>query len=69
MDGLQTTKCIRDVSSAAIQHDIPIIAMTAHAMQGDREMCLAAGMNDYITKPIAMKTLAEAVDRWSNREL
>jgi CheY-like chemotaxis protein/HPt (histidine-containing phosphotransfer) domain-containing protein len=64
MDGLQATKCIRDVSSASVQHDIPIIAMTAHAMQGDREKCLAAGMNDYITKPIALKALAEAVNRW-----
>ena len=52
MDGLEATQHIRDPQSAVRNHQIPIIAMTAHAMQGDRERCLEAGMNDYVTKPV-----------------
>ena len=52
MDGLEATQHVRDPHSAVLDHDIPIIAMTANAMQGDREKCLQAGMNDYVTKPI-----------------
>ena len=48
MDGKETTQRLRDLGF----HDIPIVAMTAHAMKGDREMCLSSGMNDYMTKPI-----------------
>ncbi len=47
---------------------IPIIAMTAHAMQGDRELCIGAGMNDYITKPISPQALAEVLDKWLPKE-
>jgi len=54
MDGLEATHAIRDAERASGAH-IAIIAMTAHAMAGDRERCLAAGMDDYITKPIAIK--------------
>jgi CheY-like chemotaxis protein/HPt (histidine-containing phosphotransfer) domain-containing protein len=43
---------------------LPIIAMTAHAMQGDRERCIQAGMNDYITKPVSLHALAEVLDKW-----
>jgi PAS domain S-box-containing protein len=47
---------------------IPIIAMTAHAMQGDRERCIEAGMNDYITKPVSPQSLAEVLDKWLPKE-
>jgi len=47
---------------------IPIIAMTAHAMQGDRERCLEAGMNDYIEKPVSPQALAETLDKWLPKE-
>jgi len=63
MDGLEVTRRIRQ-SFAIINPDVPIIAVTAHAMQGDREKCLAAGMNDYIAKPITFKVLAEKLDQW-----
>jgi KaiC/GvpD/RAD55 family RecA-like ATPase/CheY-like chemotaxis protein/HPt (histidine-containing phosphotransfer) domain-containing protein len=68
MDGYEATQQIRNPQSAVTNHGIPIIAMTAHAMQGDRERCLEAGMNDYVTKPIAPQALAEALDKWLPKE-
>ena len=68
MDGLEATRRVRDPGSAVLRHGIPIIAMTAHAMQGDRERCLEAGMNDYVTKPISAQALADAVERWLPRD-
>ncbi|MGR8949100.1 MAG: response regulator [Gammaproteobacteria bacterium] len=62
MDGLQATRIIRDNKSPEIS-GIPIIALTAHAMKGDREKCLAAGMNGYVTKPIKTKILSAEIDR------
>ena len=64
MDGLEATAHIRDPQSAVHNHSIPIVAMTAHAMQGDRERCLQAGMNDYVTKPVSPQALADALARW-----
>ncbi len=61
LDGLTATKLIR---SDGRFRDLPIIAMTAHAMSGDREKSLAAGMNDHITKPINPDKLTEALVRW-----
>src|SRR5207248_6805797 len=46
---------------------IPIIAMTAHAMQGDRDRCLAAGMDDYISKPVTPEAIGTALERWGRR--
>ena len=64
MDGFAATERIRDRNSAVRNHHIPIIAMTAHVMQGDREKCLQSGMNDYISKPVSPLTLAEVLERW-----
>jgi len=58
MDGLDATRNIRKLQAATQPH---IIAMTANAMEGDREMCLAAGMNDYVSKPIRVNELVEAL--------
>jgi two-component system, sensor histidine kinase and response regulator len=52
MGGYEATAEIRDSSSTVLNHQVPIVAMTAHAMKGDREKCLESGMNDYIAKPI-----------------
>ena len=65
MDGLEATRRIRDAKSTVHNHLIPIVAMTASAMKGDREMCLDAGMNDYISKPIDRAELVRALDRWT----
>ncbi|UFS68603.1 response regulator [Geomonas sp. RF6] len=61
MDGLEATRQIRAQEEFA---SLPIIAMTAHAMVKDRERCLSAGMNDYLSKPIAPAELYEALARW-----
>jgi CheY-like chemotaxis protein len=69
MDGLEATRRIRDSQSAVLDHNIPIIAMTANAMRGDRERCLAAGMNDYVSKPVEPQTLAGVLKRWLPMDL
>lgn len=64
MDGYETTREIRNPHSAVRNHDIPVIALTANAMRGDREKCLAAGMNDHVAKPIEPQLLADTLNRW-----
>jgi PAS domain S-box-containing protein len=66
MDGLAATKIIRSPESKVINKDIPIIALTAYAMQGDRDKFFEAGMNDYISKPISLKAVEELLDKWNN---
>ena len=64
MDGFEATRAIRSGKSGALNPKVPIVAMTAHAMKGDRERCLEAGMDDYLSKPIVPQALAEALDKW-----
>lgn len=64
MDGFTATKNIRNGDAGDEYRDIPIIAMTANAMQGDRQKCLDAGMNDYLSKPIIEERLVESLAKW-----
>jgi two-component system sensor histidine kinase/response regulator len=66
MDGYEATAEIRRSESVSGSH-MPIIAMTAHAMKGDRERCLAHGMDDYISKPIQAKELFDMVEKYAKR--
>jgi CheY-like chemotaxis protein len=63
MNGFEATRQIR--CNAATGPHIPIIAMTAQAMTGDREECLTAGMDDYVTKPVRFSELTAAIERWT----
>jgi signal transduction histidine kinase/transcriptional regulator with PAS, ATPase and Fis domain/ActR/RegA family two-component response regulator len=69
MDGFEATSIIRRQESKAINPRIPIIAMTALAMQGDREKCIQAGMNDFIAKPVRQRDLAVMLARWLNLDM
>ncbi|MCP4600732.1 MAG: PAS domain S-box protein [Proteobacteria bacterium] len=64
MDGYEAAALIRNPNSNVSNHDIPIIAITANAMQGDRNQCLEAGMNDYISKPFVPALLAKILHKW-----
>ena len=63
MDGIKATEIIR----RDINQEIPILAVTAAAMKGDREKCITCGMNDYLTKPIDQEKLAEMIFIWWKR--
>ncbi|MBX3452753.1 MAG: response regulator [Planctomycetaceae bacterium] len=69
LDGLEATEEIRRLEAETNAARIPILAMTAHAMSGDRERCLVAGMDDYLTKPIRAHLLFERLEYWSQRLL
>ncbi|MGE5504612.1 MAG: PAS domain S-box protein [Actinomycetota bacterium] len=64
MDGYEATQAIRRLGGR--HADIPIIAMTANAMKGDREKCLDAGMSDYIAKPVTRASFSSMLDKWGN---
>jgi CheY-like chemotaxis protein len=64
MDGFEATRAIRAAEMGTDRH-LPIVALTANAMQRGREECLAAGMDDYLTKPFSKQALTAAVERWT----
>lgn len=64
MDGFEATRKIRELEQAKGRKRIPIIAMTAHAMEGDRNLCLQAGMDDYMSKPINPDKLHQVLYQW-----
>ena len=65
LDGYDLTRLIRDPKSEVADHNVPIIAMTAHALAGDREKCLNCGMDDYITKPVDAQLLERLLDQYT----
>ena len=67
MDGYEATKRIRDLRAGTRHPRIPIIAITADAMTGDRDRCLQAGMSDYIAKPVELRILAVVLEKWLNQ--
>ncbi len=68
MDGYDCSRQIRADQSGEFDNEIPIIALTAHAMRGDREKCLNAGMSDYLAKPVESESLYQAMCKWLNIE-
>jgi signal transduction histidine kinase/CheY-like chemotaxis protein len=69
MDGMEATKHIRGGTAGVRHARIPVIALTANAMEGDRELCLAAGMDDFLTKPVTLAALRDALDRTRDSRL
>lgn len=68
MDGFEATALIRDPKSGVLDPKVPIVAMTAGATEEDRKRCLAAGMDDYLSKPMRREQLAEIIRRWCSGE-
>ena len=68
MDGLEATRRIRSLETTCGSQRTPIIALTAHAIKGDREQCLEAGMDDYVSKPIVADQLAQAIRKLTQKE-
>jgi len=64
LNGYEATAVIRDQSSAVRNHAIPVIALTAKAFKEDRKICLAAGMSDYLSKPINVADLLDMLEKW-----
>jgi CheY-like chemotaxis protein len=67
MDGYDATRTIRRLQIS--NHNLPIIAMTANAMKGDREKCLQAGMDDYLAKPINPQELMDKIEAWIGKQM
>jgi CheY-like chemotaxis protein len=68
MDGFEAAQFIRDRSSAVLDHDVPIVAMTANAFSDDRTRSLDSGMNDFLSKPVYQTTLSAMLDKWLTAE-
>ncbi len=66
MDGIEATHLIRQWEKENQRDQVPIVALTAHALRGYREKCIVAGMNEYFTKPLKKQTLTDLVDRWTD---
>jgi CheY-like chemotaxis protein len=64
MDGFEATRIIRDPNSAVIDHEVPVVAMTANAFPEDRARSIAAGMNDFLSKPVYQTTLSAMLEKW-----
>jgi signal transduction histidine kinase/ActR/RegA family two-component response regulator len=64
MDGFEATRVIRDLGSSVLDHEIPVVAMTANAFPEDRARALACGMNDYLAKPVDRSALANMLEKW-----
>jgi len=64
MDGLAAARAIRSAENGGRR--VPIVALTGNAMPGDREACVAAGMDDYLAKPFSLTALRNMLDRWTN---
>jgi signal transduction histidine kinase/HPt (histidine-containing phosphotransfer) domain-containing protein len=73
LDGLEATKLIRKRQAGGehphFQTNITIVAMTAHAMAGDREKCMAAGMDDYLSKPVRPKDVRDMIEKWGGKTM
>ena len=64
MDGYEAATTVRNPQSPVLDHKIPIVALTANAMEGEREKCLEAGMSDYLSKPLDARDLAKMLEKW-----
>ncbi len=68
MDGFEAAAMIRNPDSGVLNHKVPIVALTANAMTGDREACLKAGMDDYLSKPVKKDGLSMVIEKWLKPE-
>jgi len=66
MDGYEATDRIRRIEREQQRRAVPIVALTAHAMPGDQRRCLECGMNEVVTKPVALETFGRLLERWTS---